>query len=77
MSCVIVHFSLVECSVGGPWYNLSEVVFPSVFLPQCNNFPPVTTHAARPHYPPSHAVQMISTAADQLDANQTEEEIGV
>lgn len=67
---------LMECSVGGPWYKLLEVMFPSVFLPQHNNFPPVTTHAARPHYPPSRAVQMTCTAADQLDTNQTEGEIG-
>ena len=63
---------LMEWDVGGPWYSLLEVMFPFVFLTQHKNFPPVTTHAARPHYPPSHAVQMIPTAVDQLDTNQTE-----
>lgn len=67
---------IMEWGVGGPWYGLLEVIFPSVFLPQHNNFPPATTYATRPHYPPSHAVHMIHTAVGQLDTSQTEGEKG-
>lgn len=67
---------LMEWGVGGPWYRLLEVIIPSVFLPQCNNFPPVTTHASRTHYPPSHAVRMVPKAADQVATNQTDGESG-
>lgn len=74
MVCIMKY--LMEWGVGGPWYSLLEVMFPSLFFPQCNNFPPVTTRAARPHYPSSQDVQMISTAVDQLDTNQTERERG-
>lgn len=67
---------LMEWGVGGPWYRLLDIIIPSVFLPQCNNFPSVTTLAPRTPYPPSHAVQMVPTAADQLDTSQTEGESG-